>query len=220
MKKLLLAALLVASVLAVVGCVQNPPPPPAPMPTQVPFEILMHKGSSLGVATPPTWVTAALDGPRAVEKLADYKDKFVVIVDVTGKDLEGTQLAGQRLNADTEIARFLSIRVKDTFAGAQVGDKDKIETYMERVVKSVAEARFSGFRKESDWWVLIRWYKPDGKKTFDKDEYRVMQLYTIDKSILMEQLQKILSGESNNEPKTPEKERAIQAVQNAFGEGF
>lgn len=223
MKKLLFAIVLIASVVALAGCVQTKPAPeqaPAPMTSMTPFDILQHKGTVLGVNTPPNWVVAAMEGPKAVEKLPDYKDKYVVVVDVTGKDLEGTRLAAQRLNADTEIARFLSIRVKDAFAGAQVGDKDKIETYMERVVKSVSETRFSGFRLESDWWVQIRWYKPDGKKTFDRDEFRVMQLYTIEKDLLMEQLRKILDSENANEPKTPEKERAIQAVQSAFADGF
>jgi len=91
---------------------------------------------------------------------------------------------------------------------------------MERVVKSVSEVKLSGFMKAADWWVQIRWYKPDGKKTWDKDEFRVLQLYTIDKTVLDDQLKKILSGEAANEPKTPEKQRAMDAVQGAFYEGF
>lgn len=221
MKKFLSVLFVALAILAVASCVSEPKPaPPPPTPTIAPFEVLQHKGTTLGVANPPAWIEASLMGPKEVEKLPGYAGKFVVVVDVTGRDLEGTQLAAQRLNADTEVARFLSLRVKDTFAGAQVGDKDKIETYMERVVKSVSEIRFSGFQRAADWWVQIRWYKPDGKKTWDRDEFRVLQLYTVDKAVLEEQLKKILSGEAANEPKTPEKERAIAAVQNAFYEGF
>jgi len=221
MKKMLGMLAIVLAILAVTGCPSAPPaPPPAPAVVVPPFEILQHKGTTLGVAMPPAWIEASLQGPKAVEALPGYEGKFVVVVDVTGKDLEGTSLAAQRLNADTEIARFLSIRVKDTFAGAQVGDKDKIETYMERVVKSVSEIQFSGFQKAADWWVQIRWYKPDGKKTWDRDEFRVLQLYTVDKTVLEEQLRKILDGVEADEPKTPEKERAIEAVQNAFYEDF
>jgi len=212
-----LAILMIAIV--AMGCASKPATP-APMVTNTPpYDILQHKGTTLGVLTPPAWIEASLMGPKAVEKLADYKDKFVVVVDVTGKDLEGTSLAAQRLNADTEIARYLSIRVKDTFAGAQVGDKDKIETYMERVVKSVSEIKFSGFQRSADWWVQIRWYKPDNKKTWDRDEFRVLQLYTVDKEVLKSQLEKTLSGEAAEEPKTAEKERAIEAVKQAFYEG-
>ncbi|MDX9957030.1 MAG: hypothetical protein AB7T74_07340 [Clostridia bacterium] len=221
MKRNLIVILGVIALLGLAGCVSNEPaPPPAPAANVPPFEILQHKGTTLGVAMPPPWIEASLYGPKEVEKLDGYAGKFVVTVDVTGGDLEGTQLAAQRLNADTEIARFLSIRVKDTFAGAQVGDKDMLETYMERVVKSVSEARFSGFQRANDWWVQIRWYKPDNKKTWDRDEFRVLQLYTVDKEVLEEQLRKFLDGEAAVEPKTPEKERAMEAVQNAFYEGF
>ncbi|HOX13107.1 MAG TPA: hypothetical protein P5117_06290 [Spirochaetia bacterium] len=220
MKKTLYVLAILLMAFAAMGCASKPSAPPPIATNTPPYDILQHKGTTLGITTLPGWIEASLQGPKAVERLADYKDKFVVVVDVTGRDLEGTSLAAQRLNADPEISRFLSIRVKDTFAGAQVGDKDKIETYMERVVKSVSEARFSGFLKAADWWVQIRWYKPDGKKTFDRDEFRVLQLYTVDKAVLEQQLQKILSGEAAAEPKTPEKERAMQAVQQAFYEGF
>ncbi len=219
MKKLLSVLLVALAVISVVGCVSKPTPPPV-VPTIAPFEILQHKGTTLGVVTPPAWIEASLNGAKAVEKLPDYANKYVFIVEVSGQSLDGVNLAAQRLNADTEVSRFLSIRVKDAFAGAQVGDKDKIETYMERVVKSVSEAKVSGYLKAADWWVQIRWYKPDGKKTWDKDEYRLIQLYTIDKTVLDEQLKKIMSGEAANEPKTAEKQRAMDAVQGAFYEGF
>lgn len=220
MKKTLVILAVLLTALAVAGCASKPSAPP-PTPTNTPpFEILQHKGTTLGVVNPPAWIEASLMGPKAVEKLPDYQGKFVVVVDVTGKDLEGTSLAAQRLNADTEIARYLSLRVKDTFAGAQVGDKDKIETYMERVVKSVSEIKFAGFQRAADWWVQIRWYKPDGKKTWDRDEFRVLQLYTVDKEVLQKQLEGVLKGAQAAEPKTPEKERAMQAVQQAFYEGF
>ena len=85
---------------------------------------------------------------------------------------------------------MISTRVKDTFAGAQVGDKDKIETYMERAVKSVSEATFTGFAMEGDWWVKLQTFTSDGKP--DKQVYRVIQLWTIDKDVLKQQLTKQL----------------------------
>lgn len=208
--------------LVLASCAGTPEPPPAvTMETKTPpFDVLQHKGTVLGVTTVPGWITAALDGPKAVERLADYANKYVVVVDVTGGNLEGTQLAASRLNADTEISRFLSIRVQDFFSGAQVGDKDQLETYFERVVKSVSEARFSGFRRETDWWVQIRWYKPDARKTFDHDEYRVMQLYTIDKAVLDEQMRKLLDQAEVEEPKTEAKVRAMDLVQESFKTDF
>jgi hypothetical protein len=219
MKKntIIIGALLALLVLA--GCA-TPPPPPAPLPSVAKFEILQHKGTTVGVLAPPAWVEAAINGAKAVEKLPEYKNSFVVVVDVSGGSLEGIQNVASRLNADTEISRYLSLRVKDTFAGAQVGDKDKIETYMERCVKSVSEARFSGITKATDWWVQLRWYKPDNPRAWDHDEFRLLQLYTVDKAVLEEQLRAILAGAAADEPKTPEKQRAMDLVQQSFFDGF
>jgi hypothetical protein len=47
-----------------------------------------------------------------------------------------------------------------------------------------------------------------------------MQLYTIDKASLQDQLQKILAGAAAAEPKTPEKQRAMDLVQQSFFDGF
>lgn len=219
MKKILI---IMAVVLAMTSCVSNPPPPePTPAPATVaPFEILQHKGTTLGVTTVPGWVAESLNGPKAIEKLPDYKDKYVVIVDIADKSLQAIQLAADNLNAPAAIARYLSTRVKDTFAGAQVGDLSSISTYMERVVKLVSEATFSGFEPGPDWWVQIRWYKPDGKKTFDHDEFRFLKIYSIDKKILMTQLEAIMSGAKAEEVKTPEQTRATDLAQQAFYDGF
>ena len=103
-------------------------------------------------------------GLKAVEKLPDFADKYIVVVK-RGCDLGGAQLAASKLDAQTTIASLISTRVKDTFAGAQVGDKDKIETYMERAVKSVSEATFTGFAMESDWWAKLQTFTAEGKPT-------------------------------------------------------
>jgi len=215
--RIILAAL--AALLVLSACATKPEPLP-PVPTVGKFEILQHKGTTLGVMSPPAWVEAAINGSRAVEKLPDYKNDVVIVVDVTGGSLDGVMNDASRMNADTEVSRYLSLRVKDTFSGAQVGDKDKIETYMERCVKSVSQAQFTGIRKATDWWVQLRWYKPSNPKAFDHDEYRLLQLYIIDRALLQEQVRKILEGVAADEPKTPEKQRAIDLVQQSFFDGF
>jgi hypothetical protein len=222
MKRFLPAFVALIALTALAGCATPPPPEPTatPIESSAVYDIIQHKGTTLGVNTIPTWVSASLDGARAIEKLPEYKEKFIVIVDTTGKNLEGTKLAAANLNAQTEISRYLSIRVRETFAGAQVGDKDKIESYFERVVKSASEAKFSGFQQSADWWVQVRWYKDAKKKVVDKDEYRVIQIWSIDKAILETQLQAILSGAADQEPKTPEKQRAMDLVQQGFFSGF
>jgi len=222
-KKIIAALVVVALVLAAfVGCASKPEPakpfsPPAATVKAYPPQILMHKGTAFAINYP-NWMEPALQGPKYVEKMADFANKYIVVVEQDGQDLTGTQLAAERLNAQTTISALISTRVKDTFAGAQVGDKDKIETYMERCVKSVSEATFSGFTKESDWWAQLQTFTPDGKP--DKQIYRVIAIYGIDKDLLKKQIDNMLKEAAKEEPKTPEKQRAMDLVQQSFFDGF
>jgi hypothetical protein len=224
-KKILGILIVLLSIVAVVGCGSTAPAkptepikPPAPTVKAYPPQIIEHKGTAFG-RDYPKWMDAALDGPKAVEKLPDYANKYIVVVQEDGADLTGAQLAASKIEAQSTIAGLISTRVKDTFAGAQVGDKDKIETYMERAVKSVSEATFSGFAMESDWWVKLQTFTSDGKA--DKQVYRVIQIWGIDKDSLKAQVDKVLKGEADKEPaKTPEKQKAMDLVQQSFFDGF
>jgi hypothetical protein len=218
-KKILGILAVLVALSAVIGCASAPAPIPGPVvnPDQpvvkaYPPQILEHKGTAFG-RDYPKWMDAALDGPKAVEKLADFANQYIVVVQQDGLDLSGTQLAASRLDAQTTIAAMISTRVKDTFAGAQVGDKDKIEIYMERCVKSAAEAKFTGFAQLGDWWVKLQTFTSAGKP--DKQPYRVIQIWGIDKALLKQQVEAILKGEAADEPKT-----AMDLVQQSFFDGF
>ncbi len=221
MKKTLAILLAFLTFAVVIGCASKPATngvnPPAPTIKVYPPQIIEHKGTAFG-RDYPKWMDAALDGPKAVEKMPDFANKYVVIVQEDGKDLAGAQLAASKLDAQATIAQMISTRVKDTFAGAQVGDKDKIETYMERAVKSVSEATFTGFAMEGDWWAKLQTFTTKGKLA--DQVYRVIQLWTIDKDSLQQQIQKQLAGAAAAEPKTEDKQKAIDLVQQSFFDGF
>jgi hypothetical protein len=219
-KKIFGILIILVTIVTVIGCASSPKSgvnPPAPTVKAYPPQIIEHKGTAFG-RDYPKWMDAALDGPKSVEKLADFKNKYIVVVQEDGADLTGANLAASKIDAQTTISSLISTRVKDTFAGAQVGDKDKIETYMERCVKSVSEATFTGFAQESDWWVKLQTFTSDGKA--DKQIFRVIQVWGIDKDVLSKQIDAVLKGESANEPKTPEKQRAMDLVQQSFYDGF
>jgi hypothetical protein len=219
-KKILGILVVLTALASFVGCASAPKSgvnPPAPTVKAYPPQIIEHKGTAFG-RDYPKWMDAALDGPKAVEKLPDFANKYIVVVQQDGQDLDGAQLAASKLDAQTTISALISTRVKDTFAGAQVGDKDKIETYMERAVKSVSEAKFSGFSMESDWWVKLQTFTPDGKA--DKQVYRVIQIWGIDKDTLKTQIQSQLKDASDAEPKTPDKQKAMDLVNQSFFDGF
>lgn len=181
---------------------------------------LEDKGTAFGVKTP-KWVELALiGGPREIEKLPDYKNMMVVVAQFDAQNLQSAQLLAERMQAQTELASYLSTRVKDALKGANVADADSknFGVYGERFVVSVAEAKFTGFRKEADWWVKVQTYTPDNKP--DKQLYRVFQLWTIDKDMLKKQFDILLNQLAGNTPPTPETKRAIDLVQGTVAKDF
>ena len=125
------------------------------------------------------------------------------------------------MNAAAAFSNQVSLRVKEKFAGAQVGDKDKVESYFERVVKTLSETEFSGYTKASDWWVQLRWLADDGKTAL-KDEYRYLFLFTIPREMLDMQIKKVIDGTAElDPPKTEDEKKARERVAEAlFEDGF
>ena len=138
-----------------------------------PPKVIEHKKSAFG-GDVPDWVFME---QAELELQDEYEDTYVFIFDQTGKDLDGLQSWTRSFVAATEVARMVSTRVMNKFAGAQVGDKDMVETYMEEVAKVLAVAEYAGARKKADFWVLQQYYKDDGKA--DRQEYRYLLLYTV-----------------------------------------
>ena len=183
-----------------------------------PPQILEHKGTAFGRDLP-KWMDAALEGSRAVEKLPDFAGQYVVVVQQEGSDLAGTQLVAGRMDAQAVIAQMILTRVKDSFAGAQVGDQNKLETYVERCIKSAADARYTGFVQSADTWVKLQNFTSDGKP--DKQVYRAIQIWTIDKNVLQQQISQILKdAAAAPEEQTADKQKAIDLVQKSFMSGF
>jgi len=182
--------------------------------------LLEDKGSAFGVKTPKWVETAIIGGAKDIEKLPDYKDYVVFIAQFEAQNLQSAQLLAERMQAQTELASYLSTRVKDAFKGANVADADSknFGVYGERFVASVAEATYSGFRRDSDWWVKVQTYTPDNKP--DKQLFRVIQLWTISKEMLKKQFDMMLVEMAGTTPPTPETQRAMDIVQNTVARDF
>jgi hypothetical protein len=219
-KKLVIAATAIALVaLVFTGCPSAPQGPAStPVPADTtPFKVIQHKGTTLGVNDVPKWVTASLEGNSKLEAL--YPGRYCVVVDFTAGDLEAAKVLASEMNARKEIANRISTRVQAKFAGAQVGDKTKVESYFENVVKVTTDANFTGFSQEADWWVQIRWYKTDGK--VDREEFRYLILFTIDKALLDKQISDILNKANKvDPPKTEDEQKARDLVNKAITTDF
>jgi hypothetical protein len=112
-----------------------------------------------GSRATPDWIFLE---PNEMEGKGEYKDVYLFKFVQQGQDVDGLRIWVRGFAAASEIARMVSTRVQDKFVGAAAGDKDKLETYLEEVVKSVSEAQFSGARKAADYWWQIQKATVDG----------------------------------------------------------
>ena len=200
--------LTVIALMALVGCSSTPKG--KELKSTVKFEILEHKGSVLGQETSPAWVEVYLD--TGLEKLADFEDRYCFVGESSGQNLEAVKAWADNFEVATAIAGSVSSRVESTFVGSASGTPEgTYGRYFEEIVKSSAEATYSGARKIDDWWVLARRYDPDDKGKYT-DEYRVFILYTIEKDLLDEQVLNMIDAIANDGSATAEQQNAINKV--------
>ena len=173
--------------------------------------IIDHKTKDFG-GNVPDWVTKT---PLQLQREDIYKDYYVFIEDQTGKDLDGIKLWATGFGVNSAIARMVSTRVESKFAGAAVGDKDMLETYLEQVVKSFSEATFSNVVIEDEFWVKRQ------NKTNGEIEYRYLFLVTVPKAQIEAAIERAFGdAEEAEKPKTEEEKVARNRVKEAFDEGF
>jgi hypothetical protein len=186
-------------------------------PQVYPPKVIEHKLTALG-GDVPEWVFDYADGVN-FENKKEYEGNYVFVFEQTGKDLEGVKAWTRSFSAATEVARMVSTRVMNKFGGAQVGDKDMVETYMEEVAKVLAVAEYAGARKKDDFWLYRQFYDDNGKPT--EKIYTYYLLYTVPKEQIDAAIQRALDAQNNaDKPKTEEEQVARERVKELFSEGL
>jgi hypothetical protein len=217
MKKfaMLLALLAPVAALVLVSCASAPTPANLPAAKESAIELIDDQFHEKKF---PDWVRMAAN-PSDIEEseaiLKSDKGKVYVFVTTTqGKSLDGVQIWAKNYNIANDIASVVSTRVQSTFAGAAAGDKDKLDAYMEQVVKTMSSATYSGARKKTEYWAKIRDTKPDGAVS---DYFEYYLLVTIPKDVLDQQVKKALEGaDATVKPKTEEEKVARERVKKAL----
>jgi hypothetical protein len=220
-KKCLIAGASIAMFVLAAACVSHPAkttPTPAPIqqaPTKMFYDIIDHKGMALGKAVP-DWI---LDEAADLEKSGAYKGNYLFKFEESGKNLDAVKSWAQNFSAPSEIAKIVTTRVQQKFAGAQAGDKDKLGIYFENVVKVLSQADYTGAKKIEDWWILKQYNKDAGTKA-GQQEYTYYMLYGIPKDTLDQLIQDQLEKVKNDFKPTNEEATAMDRVKQAFVEGF
>jgi hypothetical protein len=220
MKKLWIIVAVIAAVAFVFACAGGPKAkePKGEIkvePKVYPPKTIEHEGTAFGMDVP-NWV---FEEQENIEADREYKGLYVFKFEQTGKDLEGVKAWTRSFTAATEVARMVSTRVMNKFVGAQVGDKDMVETYMEEVAKVLAEAQYAGARQKADFWVYQQYYDDGGKPT--EKIYRYLLLYTVPREQIDAAIQRALDEQNNKaKPKTEEEQTARERVRELFNDGM
>jgi hypothetical protein len=225
MKKMI-APVLAGALLIINGCAGNPkaastlgPAPEYVEKTEV-WQVLDHKTKATGQDVP-EWVTRFIsDGLTGVEAMPDYEDKYVFIGEDSGTNLNALRQWTAGFTIAQDFSRLVATRVQARFAGAAAGSPDDVfGRYFENLVKTTSDAVYSGARKETDFWLLKRYFQADGQ-TVDREAFDFYILVTIDKELLQKQITDILNRVQRDTTSTREQTSAIDHVKAAFYEGF
>jgi hypothetical protein len=222
MKHLWKVAIVLVAIAVLFACAGKPAPVEEEKTLKVepqvyPPKVIEHKLTALG-GDVPQWVFDYAEGVD-FEKEAEFEGMYVFVFEQTGKDLEGVKAWTRSFSAATEVARMVSTRVMNKFAGAQVGDKDMVETYMEEVAKILAVAEYAGARKKDDFWLYRQFYDDNGKAT--EKIYTYFLLYSVPSEQIDAAIQRALDAQSNKaKPKTEEEQTARDRVKELFSEGL
>lgn len=210
MNKVVIAIAALALVLAMAGCKSAPDVPPAEF-EDANFKVIEHENSVLG-GDIPDWTgkeTGELeDDPR-------FEGSYVFRFQRTGRDLNGVMTLTDNMDAPSEVARLVSTRVEQVFAGAEVGDQNFVETYFENVVKTVTDAEINGLRKYGDFWVLRQYIEEDGSA--GDEEYVYFTLYIIDRTQVDDLIERAITGQPAD---TEEEQTAKDRVREILRDGI
>jgi hypothetical protein len=220
MKKLWIIVAVLAAVAFVFACAGGPKAKEPKgeikvQPKVYPPITIEHKNSLIN-GDVPNWV---FEEQENLEQEKEFKGLYVFKFEQTGKDLDGLKAWTRSFTAATEVARIVSTRVMNKFVGAQIGDKDMVETYMEEVAKVLAVAEYAGARQKTDFWVLQQYFDDAGKAT--EKRYRYWLLYTVPREQIDAAIQRALDAQAGRaKPKTEEEQTARDRVRELFNEGM
>ncbi|MDR0321997.1 MAG: hypothetical protein LBI28_10875 [Treponema sp.] len=187
-KKVLAVLAAVVVSVALIGCASKP---------KVTIVELENKGTIQNVRTP-AWVTTYVQyGINRVQALGEYRDKYCVIGEETGVNLQFVTSWADNFSAQQRIGAMLRTTIASEYQARVQGQAQSVGgaassasegtgsgTYtqeIDSVINAIITATYTGAQRESDWWSLRRRYDPDNKEVFT-DEYTAYVLYLIPKS--------------------------------------
>jgi hypothetical protein len=159
-----------------------------------------NKGTEMGVSTP-DWVRAyTMYGLARLQSQVTYRDKYCVIGEETGANLQFVQAWADHFSAQQRIGSTLRETVEAEYAvklqayalsagitEAVTGEGGLFQQQVDNVLSVIVSVTYTGAQREADWWTLRRRYDPEEKDAYT-DAYTVYVLYTVPKAELNRQV--------------------------------
>lgn len=173
-----------------VGCASSQKAKPAKQAKEIERVIVDYKGAALGGEIP-TWVQAVTDDDfDTLKQSSVFKDtKLMPVVAVErGKNLDLLRSWANNFNVQAQISRAIQNKVSAEFGGNQEGDKNSEESrnFVKELVATFSQTNVSGLKKEKDYWIKLK-VRDNYKKT-EEEFYEYYVLYSIDSTVLQEQI--------------------------------
>jgi hypothetical protein len=159
----------------------------------------------------PLWVTAYFNGEN-IENLPQYRGKYLFVSRQIGNDLNVlSQLTG---DVEKDFPLLIASRVQKSLTrNIKIYPDAEYGAFFEEAVKAFYDANFEGIIKEDDFWIKRRITQEDG---MDSETFDFLTLVSVDKNILVLQINTLLFGVNPSEEPTREQASAIIHIKNNF----
>jgi hypothetical protein len=230
MNRFCLSAIFVAALL--VSCAGKPDRPVVPPPdipgTQEPLEytIVDHKNFSGGKDIP-EWVSLWLkQGVNRVEALDAFRGRYAFIQRSEGHNFNALRLWNDGFSPALDFPRLAAARVEKRLCSNVFNPFDEYGAFYEAVIRSVADAQWTGAVREDDFWILKKLTsealaaESAGREAEDREIWEFFILVTIEKTAFASRLDQIFKNVNLDPSPSRAQAAAVERVKSHFFEGF
>ena len=149
---------------------------------QISRETIDWRGRNVGVSLEniPAWVVAVAGGGKKSELSQFFDNRVVFVSEERGKNLSLLQSWANNFAIQAEISKELRSDVEATFQGGLGGnlDEGRAIRIQREIVAALSATRFSGLRKDADFWIKER--ETDLVRKTITDEYTCFVVFSMD----------------------------------------
>jgi hypothetical protein len=169
----------------------------------------------------PGWVAYYLEGNfTALEALEEYQDRYVFIARSRGTNFRALGQWARGFSVELDFARLVAMRIEKRLTREAAGFPDTVfGRYFEALIRAASDASWEGAVREDDFWLKGFYQGADGNAA-GAESYDFVILVTVDKALLVSQIQPLLFGTEPQAPVSKDQLAAVDRVRERFFEGF